>query len=175
MNAMTGHHQHSRGPERRRLSHGVRRAVLLVAVPTAGLLIGTTAAVAYWTVSGTGSGAAQTSAMTAPTVAAGTVGGTPLYPGLTANGTTAGGDLAVRVTNPNPYAVTVTLTQDGQPATCTTPSIALLATPAMTVSVGAGATVDRTFARVVSMGTGAGNDCQGKTLSIPLRTSAQSN
>lgn len=171
----TAHCTETTARRRSRLTRGVRRTVLLVAVPTAGLMLGGTAAVAYWTVAGTGSGSAQTSTMVAPTVTNGTVSGTPLYPGLTANGTTTGGDLAVRVTNTNPYAVTVTLTQDGQPTACATPSITLLASPALTVSVGAGATVEKTFTRVVGMGTGAGNDCQGKTLSIPLRTAAQSN
>lgn len=175
MSAIAGHQAKPTGLQRTRLARGVRRTVLLVAVPTTGLLLGGTAAVAYWAVTGTGSGAAQTSTMAAPTVTAGTVGGTPLYPGLTANGTTAGGDLAVKITNSNPYAVTVTLTQDGQPTTCSTPSISLLGTPALTVPVGAGATVEKTFTRVVTMGAGAGDDCQGKTLSIPLRSTAQSN
>jgi hypothetical protein len=151
-----------------------RRLAILAGGTVAGVLLSGTAAVAYWSVTGTGSGSAASSTMVAPTVSAGTANGTLLYPGLTADGSSAGGDLAVSVTNPNAFAVTVTLTQGGQPAECSTPAISLVSSPALTVAVPAGATVDKTFHHVVSMGDSS-NDCQGKTLTIPLTSSSTSN
>jgi len=157
-----------------RISAPKRRAALVAGGAVAGVLLSATAAVAYWSVAGTGSGAAQSASMIAPTVSAGNASGTALYPGLTANGTSQGGNLVVSVTNSNPFPVTVTLTQSGQPTECTTPAISLLTTPALTVSVGASATTSKTFTNVVSMGNSS-NDCQGKNLTVPLTTSSQSN
>jgi hypothetical protein len=145
---------------------------VIVGGATAGVLLSATAAVAYWSVTGTGSGSAASGTMTAPTVSVGTTSGTLLYPGLTADGSSTGADLVVTASNPNPFPITVTLSQSGPATGC--------ATPAVTFSGGsftleANASGPRTLSRSVSMGSGASNDCQGKTITIPLTTSSTSN
>ena len=131
-------------------------------------------ALAFWLTSGTGSGAAQARAFTAPTVSGGTVTGNLLYPGLTANGTSAGGDLVVVATNPNPFPVTVTVTLNGTVTGCTTPGVSLLAGTSFTLAANDNA-VTKTMTNRVSMSTASSSDCQGATLTLPLTTSSQSN
>ena len=149
------------------------RSAVVVGGAVAGVLLSGTAAVAYWSVTGTGSGAAQSATMIAPTVSAGTASGTLLYPGLTANGTSTGANLVVSASNPNPFAVTVTVTQSGAATGCTTPDVSFSG-GSFTLSANSG-TVTRTVTNAVSMGTGASNDCQGQTITVPLTTSSTSN
>src|SRR5205085_7702535 len=75
----------------------------IVAVAGAGV------AFAAWTNTGAGNAGAKAASFSALTITApASAGGTLLYPGLTADGSTAGGDVTVVVTNPNPFPVTVT-------------------------------------------------------------------
>lgn len=156
-----------------RHSSGGHRLAVVVGGTVAGVLLSGTAAFAYWSVSGTGSGTAASSTMIAPTVAVGTASGTLLYPGLTADGTSAGGDLVVSASNPNPFPVTVTLAPSTSVTGCTTPDVSFSG-GTFTLAANASA-ASRTIAKSVSMGTNASNDCQGKTLTVALTTSATSN
>jgi hypothetical protein len=149
------------------------RLAIVVGGTVAGVLLSGTAAVAYWSVTGTGSGAAASSTMAAPTVSAGTASGTLLYPGLTADGSTKGADLVVTASNPNPFPVTVTVAASTTVTGCTTPDVSF---SGATFTLAANASgVSKTFSKSVSMGTNASNDCQGKTLTVALTTSATSN
>ena len=150
-----------------------RRVTVVAGSVVAGVLLSGTAAVAYWSVTGSGSGVAASTTMTAPTVSAGTASGTALYPGLSANGTTTGGDLAFSASNPNPFPVTVTVNSSTSASGCTTPAVSF-AGGSFTLPANSG-TVTRTIAKSVSMGTSASNDCQGKAITVTATTSTTSN
>lgn len=151
---------------------GRRRAALVAGGTAVAVLAGGTAAFAYWTTTGSGSGAAAARTMTAPTITAGTVAG-DLYPGLTANGTSTGGTLAVTASNPNPFAVTVTLNSSSSVTGCTTPGVSFLGG---TFTLPANASnLTRTVPNSVSMAPGSSDDCQGKSLTVALTTTSQSN
>lgn len=150
-----------------------RRAAVVIAAAVAVVLLGSTSAYAYWTTLGTGSGAAPAGTFTAPTVSAGTVTGPALYPGLTADGIGAGGTLAMVASNPNPFPVTVTVSQSGPATGCSTPSVTL-ASGSFTLVANA-SDVTKTLPFSVSMGTTSSNDCQGATITVPLTSSSTSN
>jgi hypothetical protein len=156
-----------------RISAPRRRAAVIVGGAVAGVLLSGTAAVAYWSITGTGSGTAQSGTMIAPTVSAGTPSGTALFPGLTANGTSTGGNLVVNASNPNSFAVTVTVASSTSATGCTTPAVSFIGgtftLPANSPSV------PRTIANSVSMGTTASNDCQDAAITVSLTTSSTSN
>ncbi len=147
-------------------------AVLAGALGT--LSVGT--ATAYWRTSGSGDGTAGTAtslpaADVAKVTTLATTTATLLHPGGT-------GDLAVAVRNTNSYAITVsalTPTASGA-AGCTTPALTVgsptgykvgASTVTLPLSVPAGSTTTVTLVGAVSMGA-ASNDCQGKTLSLPV-------
>lgn len=149
-----------------------RRAAVVVAGTSAAVLVGGTA-FAYWAATGTGSGNAQAGTMSAPTVSAGTTTGSALYPGLTSNGTSTGGTLAMTASNPNPFPITVTVSQSGAATGCTAPAVTFSG-GSFTLAANA-SDVTRTVPFSIAMGAGASNDCQGQTLTVPLTTSSQSN
>ena len=152
-----------------------RRATVVAGSTAAVVLLGSATAFAYWSATGSGSGSAGAATMASPVVSVGTVTGTGLFPGLSANGTSIGGTLAVVASNPNPFPVTVTVSRDtASPVTgCATPDVSF-AGGSFTLAANA-TDVQRTIAHSVSMGTNASNDCQGKTITIPLTTSSVSN
>lgn len=142
-----------------------RHFVVVVGACTAGLLLGTGTAVAYWTATGSGTGAASARTMVVPTVSAGTPATAQLYPGST------GGDLTVQATNTNPFPVTVMLAPSTSASGCTAPAITFSG-GSFDLPASSG-TVSRTIAGSVSMGDSS-NDCQGKVISVTLTTSSVS-
>jgi hypothetical protein len=146
------------------------RRVATVVAATAVMALVAGSAYAYWSATGTGTGTAETAGFVAPSVSAGTVTGTALYPGLTANGTSSGGSIAMTATNPNPFSVTVTITA-GPVTGCSTPDVSLLANTSFSLAAGATDVVVELPYRV-SMGTASSSDCQYKTLSVALTTSS---
>lgn len=132
------------------------------------------AAYAFWTTTGTGAGSSQAGTMQPVTVSAGTATGTALYPGLTANGSTTGGSLTMTASNPNAFPVTVTVTSTGASG-CTAPATSIPSTLSATFTLPAESTGQtRTVHNVVSMGTDASNDCQGKVITLALATTSVS-
>jgi hypothetical protein len=121
-------------------------------------------AYAVWSTTGTGAGTAKAATMTAAVVNAGTAPAGQLYPGLTANGSTAGGDLVVAASNPNPFPVTVTLT-GGTFGGCTTPGVSIGSTASFNLAANA-PTAQVTIQKVLSMAPTSSNDCQGATITI---------
>jgi hypothetical protein len=140
---------------RRRLFFTLMATAILVLVG-----LGGGAAFAFFKATGSGSGQAKVangdSNITFSTASVG--GATALYPGGT-------GDLVATVTNPNASTVTVaamTITS----STCTTPAITL--NHSFTIPANLTSATVETFPGVLSMGTNASNDCQGKTLTLTL-------
>ncbi|MBK5306268.1 MAG: hypothetical protein JJD92_06220 [Frankiaceae bacterium] len=84
----------------------VRRGIAVTAASA--VMIGGGVAFAFWSTSGNGAGIAQAKTFAALTVTSGTAPTGQLYPGLTADGTAAGGDLVLSVTNSNPFPVQIT-------------------------------------------------------------------
>ena len=148
-----------------------RTTTVAVAIFAVAATAGT--AFAVWTSTGTGTGTGAARGFQAVTVAAGTAPAGQLYPGLTANGTSLGGDLVVNATNPNPFPVTVTVTLNGTPTGCTTSGVTIGAPATFTLPANSG-TVQRIMSFVLSMSTASSNDCQNATITVPLNTSAVS-
>jgi hypothetical protein len=125
---------------------------------------------AVWTTTGSGAATAKAATLVAPSITAGTAPAGQLYPGLIANGTTAGGDLVVTASNPNAFPVTVTLS-GGTFAGCGTTGVSI-GSPA-TLSLGASAaSAQYTIAKVLSMSQASTNDCQGATITVTALTTS---
>ena len=142
--------------------------VLTTLTITAGVTFGS------WSVSGTGNGyskAVTAQSLTFSDASASTT--AQLYPGGT-------GDLVVKVTNPNAFAVTITsVTGNGTivtaptNATCDSATgVTFTDTTGLTQSVGAGATVTFTLANKVSMSNSSNNACQGLIFRVPISVAA---
>jgi len=97
-----------------------------------------------------------------------------LYPGGT-------GDLWVKVTNPNPFAVTVTsvtgagtISSDKGAACDAATGVTFTNTTGLSQAVGAGATVTFSLASKVSMSNASDNTCQGAVFTVPITLAATS-
>jgi hypothetical protein len=97
-----------------------------------------------------------------------------LYPGGT-------GDLYVKVTNPNPFAVTVssvtgagTITSDKGAACDATTGVTFTNTTGLSQAVAAGATVTFSLAGKVAMSNASDNSCQGAVFTTPITLAATS-
>jgi hypothetical protein len=97
-----------------------------------------------------------------------------LYPGGT-------GDLWIKVTNPNPFAVTVTsvtgagtITADKGPACDAATGVTFTNTTGLSQAVGAGATVTFSLAGKVAMSNASDNSCQGAVFTVPITLAATS-
>lgn len=160
------HHVHGQRLPRRVIRFAV------VGVATGGMVIAATGiGLAYWSSQGSGTGSATTGTATIslPTTAA-TVSG--LYPGAQVTGVT------VVVTNSSTAASVVLTGATGGTAsistagplstgtTCDPSVVTFIATDVPGGAIAAGQTA--TVTGTVSMGTSAGNQCQGATFSIPI-------
>jgi hypothetical protein len=149
----------------------LRRKLSLLGAVMALFLLGSVV-FAAWLVTGNGNGAAQATSAQSLVVAPGTT-TADLYPG-------SNGAVKVNVTNPNPFAVTVSSIAGNGPVTsgapgCTTTGVTFNA-PAVTGQViAAGATANLTLAGAASMSNASDNACQGATFSVPVTVSASSN
>ena len=147
----------------------MRRRFLLLGAAVA-LLIGLSggAAFAYFTSSGSGSGTATAAGAANPvTIGTNATAGALLQPGGT-------GDLVITATNPDNVAVQITSVTLGTITGCTTPAITLT-TPTsnyLPFTIPAHANNQRmVISGALTMGTGASNDCQGVSFTIPLTVS----
>lgn len=152
--------------------HVVRTAAVGVLVLAGTTLTGGTA-YAFWSAGGSGTGrAAATTAQPLATATA-TVGGALLYPGAT-------GDLALRVSNPNPFAVTVTavtgngaITSDKGTACDAATGVTLTDRTGLALVVPAGATQSFTLSGAVAMDNSSDTSCQGATFTVPVLLTGQ--
>ena len=97
-----------------------------------------------------------------------------LYPGGT-------GDIWIKVSNPNPFAVTVTsvtgagtITSDKGAACDAASGVTFTNTTGLSQAVGAGATVTFSLAGKVAMSNASDNTCQGAVFTVPITLAATS-
>jgi hypothetical protein len=134
-----------------------------------GVTMAATVAFAAWTATGSGNGYAQAKtavALTTIDVSASTT--AQLYPGAT-------GDVLIKITNPNPYAVTVTglagagAITSNKGATCDgATGVTYTAPVAPSLAVAAGASTQFTLTGAVAMSNASNNACQGAIFTIPV-------
>jgi hypothetical protein len=149
-----------------------------LALALSAILVVATTAVTFgsWTVSSTaGSGyskAKVASSLTLSDASASTT--AQLYPGGT-------GDIWIKVTNSNPFAVTVTsvtgagtITSDKGAACDAATGVTFTNTTGLTQAVGAGATVTFSLAGKVAMSNASDNTCQGAVFTVPITLAATS-
>ncbi|GIJ51275.1 hypothetical protein Val02_81610 [Virgisporangium aliadipatigenens] len=134
--------------------------------------LGSTAAWAAWTATGTGSGQAKAGQALRISTVATTGAGTTLFPG-------GAGDLLVNVKNPNPFPIRVntvvpgtSITADGAHAGagCSGAATGVTAEEFVTVdwTVGPDSAAQFTVPGAVRMGNGSVNACQGAVFSVPV-------
>ena len=139
---------------------------------------------AAWTTNGGGtaySKAGSSSPLTTVDVSATTP--ATLYPGQN-------GDVLIKVSNPNPYAVRVTgvslngtnasITPDASHSGCTTTGVSFSNQTGLTIDVpaksgGVNGTTQATLTGAASMSNASLDACQGATFSIPVNLTAASN
>ncbi|GAB3158152.1 hypothetical protein GCM10027258_68790 [Amycolatopsis stemonae] len=152
----------------------LRRALVVTTV--VGATLGGGIAVAAWT--STGAGTAGAKAGTAAAPATGTVDASAITTGLLYPG--GQGTAKIQITNPNPYAVTVTriaangaATGTGGTGSCGTTGVTwTLQQPGSAIAAGGTATL--TLPNAVSMATTADDGCQGAVFSIPVTVTVSS-
>jgi hypothetical protein len=151
----------------------VQAAVALLVLTVTGL------GYAAWTTSGSGtaySKAGTSQALSTVDVSASTT--ASLYPGAT-------GDVLIRVSNPNGFAVRVTgvslngtnanITPDGSHAGCTTTGVSFTNQTGLTIDVPAGSATTATLTGAAAMSNASVDGCQGAVFSIPVNLTALSN
>jgi hypothetical protein len=149
-----------------------------LALALSAILVVATTAVTFgsWTVSSSaGSGYSKAKVATSLTLSDASASTTAqLYPGGT-------GDIWVKVTNSNPFAVTVTsvtgagtITSDKGAACDAATGVTFTNTTGLTQAVGAGATVTFSLAGKVAMSNASDNTCQGAVFTVPITLAATS-
>jgi len=129
---------------------------------------------AAWTASGSGSGSAKAgTAQSLTTVDNSASLTTALYP----NGAA---DVAIKIHNPNPYAVTVTdvvgngAITSGNSTCDASNGVTFDDQHSLSISVPAGGTTAATFTNAAHMSNASVDACQGQTFSIPVSVSGAS-
>jgi hypothetical protein len=152
-----------------------RRSLLLItsaACVAVGLSSGT--AYAYFTGSGHGTGSATVGGMATVTISSATVSpNTPLLPG-------GSGDVTLKVTNPNAFAVTLvsvtgdgSITADSGHPSCTTTGVTFTSQTGLSTSIPADTTQSIDLPGAASMTAASSPGCQGATFSIPVTITVQ--
>jgi len=149
------------------------RRKLLLALSAASIVIAAGVTFGSWAVTGTGNGyskAVTSSNLTLNDASASTVG--DLVPGGT-------GNVKVSVTNPNPFAVTITsvtstgsITSDVGAACDSSSPLSFTDQTGLSLALGAGATTTFTLSGAAAMSVGAVTACQGAVFTIPVSVAA---
>ena len=134
-----------------------------------GLALAGTVAFAAWTATGSGNGYAQAKTAVALTTVDVSASTTPqLYPG-------GSGDVLVKITNPNPYGVTVTgvtgagaITSDKGASCDASTGVTYSAPTSPSLVVAAGASTQFTLTGAAAMSNASNNACQGAIFTIPV-------
>ena len=161
---------------RARTRIGVRLTPVLIAALTLALGVFGGTAYAYFAVTGSGTGQANVSTLSAVVVLHAT--GTPatsLFPGQSAN-------LRLTLTNPNPHPVTVAgITQDGPVAvvggtgcTSTNSGVSVPTKSSLTTVTLSPGTHSFTLATGASMATTSPTGCQGASFQVPVTVTVKS-
>jgi hypothetical protein len=154
-----------------------KRMFVGIATLTAAIGLGSGIAFAVWTVNGSGAGSGAATVASSLTLTAVTPSGAAatLYPGGPA------GAVEFQVTNPNPFAVTITGLTWGTPVSqnttnCASSNISVDAGAPTTasISIPADATASTVYSvpGVLDLSHSAPNGCQGVGFSIPITASA---
>jgi hypothetical protein len=135
------------------------------------LSLGSGTAFAYFTSAGTGTASASTGTLTVTLAATAGPPSTPLYPGGT-------GDVALKVNNPNSFAVTlVSVVATGGTITasngCSPTGVSFTNQTGLSIPIAASATVQVHLSGAASMSSSSANACQGATFSIPVTITVQ--
>ena len=148
---------------------------LTVGTLFAGAMLAGSIAFAAWTATGAGSGYAKASsaqALTTVDVSASTT--ATLYPGAT-------GDVLLRISNPNPYAVTVTdvagsgaIDSDTTAACDASTGVTFTDQTGLTLNVPASGAATFTLSGSVAMANSSHTSCQGAVVTIPVTLSGAS-
>lgn len=148
---------------------------LTVGTLFAGAMLAGSIAFAAWTATGAGSGYAKASsaqALTTVDVSASTT--ATLYPGAT-------GDVLLRISNPNPYAVTVTdvagsgaIDSDTTAACDASTGVTFTDQTGLTLNVPASGAATFTLSGSVAMANSSHTSCQGAVFTIPVTLSGAS-
>jgi hypothetical protein len=145
------------------------RRLLLVGTATAALMVTSTGgAFAYWSTSGSGSGAATVGSMAVATQALTAGDATPaqqLLPGRSA-------DAVLKINNPNDFPVTLVSVAGTTPPTasngCSPTGVTFSDVTGLTTEIPAGATTVVDLPGAVSMNMSSASACQGATFTIPV-------
>jgi nitrogen regulatory protein PII len=140
-----------------------------------GVALAASVAFAAWTATGTGSGYTQaTTASVLSTVDVSASTTAQLYPGGTS-------DVKIEISNPNPYAVTVTsvvgsgtITSNKGAACDASTGVTFTDQTGQSIVVPAGGTTATTFAGAAAMSNASDNTCQGAIFTIPVTLSGAS-
>ena len=149
-----------------------RMLIFLAVIALFGLSAG--AAYAYFTSSGSQSSSGSAGSLQSVTVAATTgTPGTPLLPG-------GSGDVTLKVTNTNNYAVTLmsvtgagSVTADAGHSGCTTTGVTFTPQTSLNMSIAANGTTQVDLPNAASMSASSSTGCQGATFSIPVTITVQ--
>jgi hypothetical protein len=157
---------------RARLHRRLRRATVILVASTTGLF-GIATASAYFTASGSGSASASVGTVSVSVSAVTGTPTTPLIPGGT-------GDVTLKVTNSNDYAVTLktvtgngTITPDAGHATCSPTGVSFTDQSALGINLPANSTTPVDLADAAAMSVSSANGCQGATFTIPVSITVQ--
>jgi hypothetical protein len=161
----------------------IRRTLLALAA-TGSVLIISAIVFAAWLTPGSGSGYAKAgSSQALSTLDASASTSATLYPGVS-------GDVTVRVSNPNPFAVRVTsvaldgddddIAADGGHASCSPTGVSFTDQTGLSIDVpaksgGTNGSATGTLTGAASMSSTSANGCQGATFTIPVTMSGASN
>jgi nitrogen regulatory protein PII len=140
-----------------------------------GAMLAASVAFAAWTATGSGSGYAKaTTAQALTTVDVSATTGATLYPGAT-------GNVKLSVSNPNPYAVTVSsvtgngaITSDKGASCNASTGVTYTDQTGLSIVVPAASSTTVTLANAVSMSNASDNSCQGAVFTIPVSLSGAS-
>ena len=132
-------------------------------------------AYAYFTSSGQGTGSGSVGTMQTVTISSATVSpSTPLLPG-------GSGDVTLKVTNPNGFAVTLVsvvgtggaITADSGHPGCTTTGVTFANQTGLSTNIPADSTTAIDLPGAASISTASSAGCQGATFSIPVTITVQ--
>jgi predicted phage tail protein len=153
----------------------MKRRILALVIAAVLVSLGAGVAYAYFTSTGSGAGSAGDGTLQTVTIDA-TAGSpsTPLLPGGT-------GDVALQVSNPNGFAVTLvavtgsgTITVDSEHSGCDPSVVTFTDQTGLSTSIPGDSTGYQVYLDgAASMSTAAANACQGATFSIPVTITVQ--
>jgi hypothetical protein len=149
----------------------MRYRTILVTLAAVTVSLGSGAAYAYFTSSGTATRSGSTGALTVTLAATVGLPSSALYPGGT-------GDVTLEVTNPNSFAVTLVSVMPAAGTVtasngCSPTGVSLTSQTGLSIPIAASGTTQVDLPGAASMSNASANACQGATFSIPVVITVQ--